>query len=95
MNYTKTTSRYQDDSEVIDIIESAKAEWLEAHPECELETDESTDEAINKQLGLPASGSVRGLALDLAACTPEQISGDVEDGLAEWFRNTANPEVVE
>ena len=49
MDYYRTESKYEDDSDVIDIIEAAKAEWFEAHSECDVPTSEDTDEAINKQ----------------------------------------------
>ena len=38
-----------------------------------------------KALGLPPCGSIRGLALDLADCTPDEINGDVKAGLDKWF----------
>jgi hypothetical protein len=82
-------ARYEDDSEVIDIIEAAKAEWFEAHPECSIETSEDTDAAINKALGLPNSGSLRGLAVDLADSTPAEISERVKSGLDNWFREAS------
>ena len=86
MNYTHETSRYEDDSDVIDIIEEAKAEWFAEHAECSTPTSEETDARINKQLGLPVCGSIRGLALDLADCSPDEIKGDVKIGLDSWYR---------
>ena len=83
----KSETRYEDDSDVIDIIESAKAEWFESHPECDTPTTEETDEAINKALGLSVSGSLRGLAVDLADLTPEEISADVKHGLSAWWKS--------
>jgi hypothetical protein len=76
---------YKDDSDVIDIIEEAKAEWFAMHPECTTPTIEETDASINKELGLPATGSLRGLAVDLADSTPEEITANVKSGLDLWF----------
>lgn len=74
-----------DDSNYIDIIESAKAAWFKAHPDCDTPTDENTDESINRELGLPVSGSLRGLSLDLADMSEADIRANVASGLSAWF----------
>jgi hypothetical protein len=89
------TSRYEDDSDVIDIIESAKEEWFAEHTECSTPTSEETDGFINSHLGLPNCGAIRGLAMDLADCSPDEIKAGVKAGLDFWYANARLAEVAE
>jgi hypothetical protein len=79
------TTWIEDDSSVIDAIETAKAAWFEAHPECDVATSEKTDECINRALDLPASGSLRPLADQFEDWTEAQIASAVASGLDEWW----------
>jgi hypothetical protein len=75
----------EDDSDVIDVIEGAKTAWFEAHPECDTPTDESTDECINRALGLPPGGAIRPLAEEFADWTQDDVSEMVANGLDKWW----------
>jgi hypothetical protein len=79
------TTWIEDDSSVIDAIEAAKAAWFEAHPECAVPTSETTDENINKSLGLPPSGALRPLADEFADWSEADIQSAVESGLDAWW----------
>jgi len=91
MNYYKSmeavqmTTWIEDDSSVIDVIESAKSAWFEAHPECNAETTETTDEEINEALGLPRGGAIRPLADNFADWSETEVRNAVACGLDAWF----------
>ncbi len=78
------TRNSRDDQDCLDIIASARDHWFETHPQVNLETDESTDEQICLALGLPATGAVRGLALDLISSSNAGIRAAVRRGLNTW-----------
>lgn len=75
----------EDDSSIIDAIESAKGAWFEAHPECSTPTTETTDEEINQSLGLPSGGALRPLADEFADWSEEEIQTAVQRGLDNWW----------
>ena len=75
----------EDDSSVIDVIESAKEDWFTAHPECNVETTETTDVEINKALGLPPGGALRSLSDEFADWSIEDIIAAVTCGLDNWW----------
>jgi hypothetical protein len=82
---TKYSTWIEDDSSVIDAIDSAQAAWFESHPECCALTDETTDEEINKALGLPATGAIRPLVDEFAGWSKEDILVAVATGLGNWW----------
>lgn len=75
----------EDDSSVIDAIESAKSAWFEAHAECSAETTETTDAEINEALGLPRGGAIRPLADEFADWGVEEVMAAVTRGLDNWW----------
>ena len=75
-----------DDSSVIDAIESAKAAWFEAHPECNEPTTDRTDECINKALGLSPNGALRPLADEFVDWSENDIGSAVTAGLDSWWK---------
>lgn len=79
------TTWIEDDSSVIDAIESAKAAWFEAHAECNAETTETTDAEINEALGLPRGGAIRPLADEFADWSAEEVMDAVSRGLDSWW----------
>jgi hypothetical protein len=81
-----------DDSSVIDVIDSAKSAWAEAHPECDIPTTEKTDESINIALGLPPGGALRSLADEFADWTEQEIRDAVKDGMDDWYAETKEGE---
>jgi hypothetical protein len=78
-----TEAWIEDDSDVIDVIESAEAAWLGSH-EINAPTDERTDECINTALGLPPLGAIRPLADEFADWSQDGIRAAVERGLENW-----------
>lgn len=76
---------FEDDSDVINIIDTAKTDWFAEHPECQAATDETTDECINKALFLPPTGAIRSLVDEVAGMSGEEIYQAVKRGLDNWF----------
>lgn len=75
----------EDDSDVIDAIESAKEEWFSAHADEKLApTSEVTDEDINDALGLPRSGALRNLSDEFADWSEDEVRAAVARGLDAW-----------